>query len=503
MSEAVKVISNPILNLGVPQNLISEELEGIYGTTVLAELGEIIEYYKAYEQGAEFIAEGSNGDYTTSDLRYKLVRNLINKEARFLFSKTPDFLIKVDKSEASEAMKKTLEEQESQIQTLVDKVLKANHMSSILLKAAKDCFIGKRIACVVNFNEAKGIQISFIPSLEFVYDVDPEDNTRLTKFVAFYTVKDDKIKSNQRVYKKKYWIDNRFCYFNESIYDGNGVLVEEQTPDTKTELEAIPAVVIINDGLSGDLLGESEINQLTDYESYYSKLANADIDAERKGMNPVRYAVDMSPESTMNLSSAAGAFWDLSSDPTKEGSPGQVGILEPSMAYSGVLAATLDRVKTSMYEQVDVPDITSDKLQGIVTSGKTIKALYYPLIVRCDEKMLAWRPALENIIRFIIEGAKKYPEIRGLYVDELPEVEYEVNVDNQYPLPEDEAEEKTIDMSEVGNSVMSRKSYIKKWRGLTDSEADAEIQQIAQENALLQAAVSFGVSKENGTQQEE
>lgn len=497
MSEAMKIVSNSLLNMGVPQNLISEELEGIYGTTVLAELGEIINYYKIYEEGAEFNSEGTNGDYEASDLRYKLIRNLINKEARFLFSKTPDFLIKVDKSNAEGAQKESLDEQESQIQSLVDKVLKDNHMSSILLKAAKDCFIGKRVACVVNFNPEKGIQVSFIPSLEFVYDVDPENNTKVTKFVAFYTIKDDKIKSNQRIYKKKYWLDNEFCYFNESIYDGNGVLVEEQTPDTKTELNFIPAVIVINDGLTGDLLGESEVNQLIDFESYYSKLANADIDAERKGMNPTRYTIDMSPESTMDLSAAAGSFWDLTSDPTKEGSPGQVGILESSMSYSSVLAATLDRTKTSMYEQVDVPDITSDKLQGIVTSGKTIKALYYPLIVRCDEKMLAWRPALESIVEFIISGARAYPDIMHMYVDDLPEIEYEINVDNQYPLPEDEAEEKGVDMAEVGNQVMSRKSYIKKWRGLTDSEADAEIQQIAQENALLAAAVSFGVPAEN------
>ena len=496
-TEVMKITQNALLNLGVPNNLISEELEGIYGTSVLAELGEIIEYYKIYEAGADFDSEGTNGDYVASDLKYKLIRNLINKEARFLFSKSPDFLIKVDKSQVkSETEKQSLDEQESQIQTLVDKVLKDNHMSSILLKAAKDCFIGKRVACVVNFNAEKGIQVSFIPSLEFVYDVDPENNTRITKFVAFYTIKDDKVKSNQRVYKKKYWLDNDFCYFNENIYDGNGVLVEEQTPDTKTELDFIPAVVIINDGLTGDLLGESEVNQLIDFESYYSRLANADIDAERKGMNPTRYTIDMAPESTQGLSAAAGSFWDLTSDPVREGGTGQVGILEPSMSYSSVLAATLDRTKTAMYEQVDVPDLTSDKLQGLVTSGKTIKALYYPLIVRCDEKMLVWRPALENVVQFIVAGAKAYPDIMHMYIDELPEIEYEINVDNQYPFPEDEAEEKAIDMSEVGNGVMSRKSYIKKWRGLTDSEAEAEIEQIAKENAILQAAVSFGVPEE-------
>ena len=271
MPDIATIVQNSFIGVGIPQSLISEELEGIYGTTVLAEIGEIINYYKIYEKGADFTAEGTNGDYQASDLKYKLIRNLINKEARFLFSKTPDFLIKVDKSDVSENQKKILNDQESQYQTFIDKILKKNHIGSNLLKAAKDCFIGKRIACVVNFNITKGIQISFIPSLEFIYDVDPEDNTKLIKFIAFYTIKDDKSKTNQRIYKKKYWLDNNICYFNEKIYDGNGNMIEEQTPDTRTELDFIPAAIIINDGLSGDLLGESEINQLQDDMNQYLK----------------------------------------------------------------------------------------------------------------------------------------------------------------------------------------------------------------------------------------
>lgn len=485
MPEAVTVTHSTITNMGVPKNLISEELEGIYGTSVLAEISEIIEYYNIYDKGAAFIVEGTNGDYEAANLEYKLIRNLIDKEARFLFSKTPDITVKALLDATSEAQKEQAKKQESQLQTLVDKVLKKNGFSSNLLKAAKDCFIGKRIAIVVNFNEDSGIQLSFIPSLEFVYDVDPQDTSKVTKFIAFYMTKDDKVKANQRIYKKKYWLDGGFCWFNENTYDGNGVLVEEQTPDTKTLLTSIPVAIVINDGLSGDLLGESEVKQLENYESWYAKLANSDIDAERKSMNPTRYTIDMSPKTTQNLSTAAGAYWDLSSDPTVETGSGQVGILEPSMTYSGVLASTLNRIKTTMYEQVDVPDLTSDKLQGIVTSGKTIKALYYPLIVRCDEKMLAWGPAIETAINSVIEGAKAYPDISKLYVDEVPDIDYEIEVMNQYPLPEDEAEEKQIDMSEVGNQVMSRKAYIMKWRGLTSEEADEELKQMMTEKQAL------------------
>ena len=65
-------------------------------------------------------------------------------------------------------------------------------------------------------------------------------------------------------------------------------------------------------------------------------------------------------------------------------------------------------------------------------------------------------------------------------------MEFDVRVENQYPLPEDETEEKTIDLAEVAGQTMSRKAYMKKWRNLNDEEADAELKQIALERELLE-----------------
>ena len=48
-----------------------------------------------------------------------------------------------------------------------------------------------------------------------------------------------------------------------------------------------------------------------------------------------------------------------------------------------------------------------------------------------------------------------------------------------------ENEEKTIDLEEVSQQTMSKKSYMKKWRNLTDEEADEEIRQIAIERQIL------------------
>lgn len=256
----------------------------------------------------------------------------------------------------------------------------------------------------------------------------------------------------------------------------------------------IPAGVIINDGLTGDLDGISEIEELSDSESWYSRINNGDIDSERSGMNPIRYAIDINPNTTKDLSIAPGAFWDLSSDPNSpDGSTGSVGMMETSLGYSSAVDSTLKRIRASMYESIDMPDISAESMQGVVTSGKTLKAIYWSLIVRCEEKMLAWRPAIEQIVRILISGGKLYPKAAEVYLYgfTLPDDEYEVTIDNQYPIPDDEADEKTIDLQEVNAQTMSRMSYMKKWRNLTDSEAMAELQQIAMERELLESSYSL------------
>ena len=86
-------------------------------------------------------------------------------------------------------------------------------------------------------------------------------------------------------------------------------------------------------------------------------------------MNPIRYTVDMEGSSTEGLSSSPGSFWDLSSDSNIEGGPKpQVGMLESNIAYSTALGETLKRIKSGMYDQLDMPDIES--IQATITSGK-------------------------------------------------------------------------------------------------------------------------------------
>lgn len=477
-----EVIENVDINkvtayTSIPYAVISSELQGTIKSEFQVELNHIKGYYDFYEKGSNFVPDSSDGSYVPSTLRYKKARSIIDKEARFLFSKTPDFKVVVDSKNKNN----------TELQDFLDLVLKKNNFSSELLKASKDCFIGKRVACFVNFNEEKGITVSFVNPLEFYYETSGSDTRNLTKIIAFYNTVKSRNAAERRVFKKKYELKNGVCYLTEVIYDGSGKVIEELCVDVNTGLTFIPAVVIINEGLVGDIRGESEMEYLDAYEAEYSRLANADIDAGRKTMNPIRYTIDANPDSTSNLTTKPGAFWDIESDPNNQNdNKAQIGMLESSMAYSEPLKTTLDRIDTMMHEQTDVPNVNSEQLQGVITSGKTLKALYWGLIVRCDEKMLVWRPALEFIATTIIEGAKVFPVVFKHYdISGLPDLEYEVNVENNYPLPEDEVEEKTMDLAEVSSQTMSRKAYMKKWRNLNDDEVNEELRQIALESQLL------------------
>lgn len=489
-SEEAKVIqaenSTEVLSAfnRIPYALINAEIEGSAKDT-LDELTQICKYYKVYKKGASFAVEGTNGDYVPATLKYKMSASLINKEARFLFAEPPDITVepKGDVGKITDGAKNAL----TVMNDLVKTVLDANKFEDALIKAAKDCFVGKRVAGLVNFNEDDGVTVTFLPSTQFIYDTKIGNSNVLTKFVCFIIIKDSITLNEKRIFKKKFELVDDVVYLEEVMYDGSGRELEVITEYQETLMPMIPAVIFINDGLTGEITGESEIELLQDYEGWYSKLSNADIDAERKSMNPTKYTVDMESNSTKNLSTAAGSFWDLGSDQNLDKPAPSVGILEPAMNYSEALRTSLDRIKTVGYEQIDMPNVSLESMQGAITSGKSLKAIYWPLIVRCKEKMKMWGPQLRQLVHIIIQGAMVYPNCIAQYTnDTITAVDYEIKIEQNTPLPEDEIEERNMDLAEVESKTMSRKAYMKKWRSLTDDEVQEELEQIALERQLIE-----------------
>ena len=196
----------------IPYNLINEEYDN--SSSIFTEFTEIRTYYGAYNEGAEFsIISGKN--YEPPMLAYRKIKALIDKEARFLFSKSPDFTVK---SVLDDNINDNLEAI-SLLQKLIDQVLQDNSVKNNLTQAARDCFIGKRIAIMCNFN-AEGVQINLIPSLNFVYTTDKYG--KLIKIVGYFMLRDSVVSKDKRVYRKKYWMQDGYCWVEETEHDGNG-----------------------------------------------------------------------------------------------------------------------------------------------------------------------------------------------------------------------------------------------------------------------------------------
>ena len=465
------------------QEFVTAELTGLYGSAVLQEMNDILRLYDIYEGRENFIDKTEEKDYTQTEKRTNLIKKLIKEESRFLFGKTPELYIQpkndteVDKDKAEE------------INLYLGKILKDNLFSEKLVKGARDCFIGKRAAIKLYANQdTKEIRIMFLPSLEFIYESDEENPNELKKIIFFYQTNKEVEKDKQRIWKQKYEMIDGRCILNEGIYNGNGILIEPINVDVDLQLSGIPCYVVINDGLSGDPFGESDVKELLDNQIQYNRLSSEDVDTLRKGMDRIIYGVDIDPEASEKFQLKPGAFWDVPTDPTAEGKQAALGTIPTDFNYGDKIENSLKRIKSDMYEMLNIPMLSNDELKGMMTSGKTMKALYWQLITRCEEKMMAWRPALEWLIRAILEITEVYQ------IEKLPQLDYTVTVENNYPLQEDEDEEKTLDLQQVNAQAMSRKTFIKKWQGVTDDVADAEIKQIALEREMLEESYVSGMS---------
>ena len=189
---------------------------------------------------------------------------------------------------------------------------------------------------------------------------------------------------------------------------------------------------------------------------------------------------NLDAKSVRGLKLKPGAFWDIMTDPvmSSNGGTAQVGTLSKTFSYDTRIENAISRMKTEMYETLSIPEVDVDTLRGAM-SGKAMKTLYWGLINRCEEKWNAWQPALEWLCYAVIEIAKTYNLLSS-------NSEYEIEVSNNYPIPEDKEDELMSDLNQVNSETMSRLSFFKKWRNNSDEEAMEELKQIALEKRILE-----------------
>lgn len=467
-------------------NIIMTELGGLYGNEAIKEMNQIIKLYDIYEgSGQDWVTDEQ--DYIPSKKRTNYIKKLIKEESRFMFGKSPIFTVKVEDDK--------LETQVEEINSYIQAILKNNLFEDKIIKGARDCFIGKRVAIKLHADTVtKSIRIMFVPSLEFVYEPFEDRVDELKKIIFFHQMNQEQDKSKQVIWKQKYEMIEGKCILNEGFYNGHGDLLESLATNVDLKLTGIPAYVILNDGLSGDLKGESDVEEIFENGMAYNKLASEDLDALKKGMNRIIYGTDVDPKASEKFKLKPGAYWDVATDIASDGKQATIGTIDTDFNYDARMENTLNRIKTDMYEVLNIPLINNQDLKGMMTSGKSMKALYWQLITRCEEKMQSWRPALEWMIKAILEMTELYS------IENLPKLEnFIIEVENRYPLQENEDEEMVLDLQKVNAQAMSRKTFIKKWANVADDIADEELKQIQLEKQLLEDSYTqFETNFEDG-----
>lgn len=461
-----------------PMQMLIAELGGLYGSAVLQDISKTIKLYDFYDGKGQDWETPAGLDYKPTKKRVNLVKKLIKREAGFMFGRTPELTYT-----SATASPGALDE----AQGVLNAVLSRSGFKNKLIQAGRDCFIGKRIAIKVSGGKDKDIRVSFRPSTEFVYSTMDDDCDVLSKIIFFYQTNNEPLRENQRIWKQKYYLDNGRCILNEGIYDGYGRLLEGGQ-DADTGLDFIPCYVVINDGLTGDMMGESDVEELIDLQNAYNRLNSDDADALKFNMFPQTVATDVKAESLEAMRISPGALVDLQTDPATMGS-GQAKLdkLESSFSYSERFEAAINRTKNDMFDLLSVPNVSLEQLKGLMQSGKSMKALYWELITRCEDKWASWEPALEWLGMTVLKMAAAY---QGL---SFPE-DTSVHVEHLYPILEDDFDEMANDQQEVIHQLRSRMSYMKKWGVAPDP--DAELRQIKTEQALFDESFASAVGGE-------
>jgi hypothetical protein len=464
--------------------LLKAELEGVYGDQ-LQRVSEINRMYAIYSGDQKWsITDGL--DYVPTQKVTNYIKKIVNTRARFMFGKEPYFDIRSIYEDEKGAT--TYQDQAQEKEDLLHKILDDNKFQAKLLKARKDCSIGGKVAIKLWGHKEQGVRIIFSPAQEFFPQYNIDDVDQLEKVVFLYAMNNEQEAENQRI-KKQVWElvelrENQYrCILNESTHNGKGETLSVEYQDYNTELDFIPVIIIQNGGLTGETEGVSDVLELWPNQDAYNKLTSDDIDALKFQMFGQDVVTDADEQSLKDIKIAPGAMIDLQTD-VRQGSEGRqarMERLESGFSYKAKFEDTIGRIKNDMYDLMDVPNVSLEELKGVIQSGKSMKALYWGLKAVCEEDASEWLPALRQMVEYIFKMVDAY-NVYG--ARQIAGYETTTNIELTFPLQEDEDVEKGIDMQEVVAEVRSRSSYMKKWGG--DIDIDAELEQIQREKAMLQ-----------------
>ena len=489
----------------------------------------------------------------TMEIR-NIVKKLIDKQARFMFSVPPSLSCKpknvtapqitgnkVVDDAGKELMKKAIADAEDKRQ-LVDDIFTAGDFWKQTLTAFKDCTIGKRVLLTIQANPGEPIRFRYFTMPEFQYELDPKDITKLKRVSIVY--QDERTRgmlaAKQVWYKWTYEMRTQTvdqtdeegnvvqvpvegaeatCWYKKETVDGNNTQVTEPVelenldntsaylageqpkemayPDnidwTDTRLSELPCRIILNGGLTGDIWGTSDVKELMDMANSYNRVNSDFRDALRFKMFEQPVFVDADTRSIKDAKIAPNAIIDLKTDPVLDNGEGT-----SRAAQAFMLSSTFNFVQAAdSYLDRLKKDMYEHMDQPLpeeiksVPSAKAMRFMFQDLVGRCEEKWATgWDSAVAWAIQFMCEAIRMF----NLYPEQrgvaLANTATTDVLTHKYPIPEDETEKKTIALQEVETKVKSHKTYIREFGDVEDEEI--EWMEIMDEDGKMNESVNAG-----------
>lgn len=451
---------------------VCRELGDDYGSRLWNDVMEIIGYYQFYEGQGQSWSIASGLDYTPNKTIVNHTRRLINKVAGFMFSCSPEITLTPEEDGGEPNAKRV-----AMLESHIRQVLEDNKWRKRLINAGRDCFIGKRVALKVGVMDGQVI-IRFRPAMEFYHDTTLDDAETLSRVIFAYGCNEARRECDKRIWIQDWRMVKGRCRMSEGVYDGYGNLVEDRFRDADTGLASLPCYVIVNDGTTSDVIGDSDVKQIMDLQEDYNRRMSDDQDALKFHMFPQTVFTDASEDSMAAVKISPGAMLDLQTDPAKPDVQAKATKLEAGFNYDQRFEHAVDRLLKDMYALESCPQVTEDYLKAVGISGKAMRAMYWDLQCRCEERWAEWDAALQWMVRQIVAQEKAYG------VQDWTDCRYTVTITHRYPIADDEDDERKMDMQEVAQQVRSRKSYMEKHMPLANPED--EMKQIALEKQTLE-----------------
>lgn len=479
------------------------------------ELPEVKQYYEFYDgrpyREKDDLGEStgqlwavSDRDYTPTREVRNLTKKLINKQGRFMTSVPPTLVLSsYEDNPNREGIDKK--------RAIIEQQLVDTKFWNKFGKAFLDCTIGKRVLlCMLADVDDKGIptggvKFRFYTMPEFIYEYDENDIDILKKVQIAYQDKNTvgKIAKDQRWHKWTYEMrEDNNCWATYEIVDGTNITAftvitnttddgkeEEQTVELKQEwntgLQELPCKVILNDGLTGDIRGSSDIKDLMDMAMDYNRTMSDYRDALRFKMFEQPVFVDVKSSCLKDVKIAPNQIIDLKSDPTlgdgtTNSSTARAEMLSSTFNFQSAADSYLTSLKKDMYELMEQP--LPESLIDI-PSAKALKMIYYDLITRCEEKWRVWDEVLIWVVHMfelyaslgVLQNVK---DVNVLAIETIP------SWSHNYPIPDDDDSMRTLAIQEVEANVRSHKSYIEEFGNSED--AAEEFDRIIEEMGTIQ-----------------